>query len=112
LSGFSVNNSDSRHIDHIVYIEFFCECMFCGDADLLACSPYRPTVLPPSRPQVTGSESLPVARRPMDFRVPIGSRQNGESGCAEFPVFPLMPEWDCKTQRNLSGQNESSGATE
>ncbi|KAG0568011.1 hypothetical protein KC19_7G179400 [Ceratodon purpureus] len=73
----------------------------------------RPTILPPSRPQGTASESQPVARKPMDFRVPIGSRQSDESRCAEFPVFPLMPGWDCKTQRNsLSGPNESSGIAE
>lgn len=76
-------------------------------------SPYRPTVLPPSRPQVTGSESQPVARKPMDFRVPTGSRQNGENGGAEFPLFPRMTGWDCKTQKNpLPLQNDSSGAAE
>lgn len=69
-------------------------------------SPYRPTVLPPSRPQVTGSESQPIARKPMDFRVPTGNRENGESGSAEFPLYPRMAGWECKAQNDCSGAAE------
>lgn len=69
----------------------------------------RPTVLPPSRPQVNGGGSQPVARPPMDFRVPTGGKQNGEDRSAEFPLFPLMTGWDCKTRReSLSVQNDAS----
>lgn len=61
---------------------------------------YRPTVLPPSRPQVNGTETQPVTQKPMDFRSPIGSNQNVENGGAEFPLFPRMSGWDCKIQKN------------
>ncbi|KAG0581694.1 hypothetical protein M758_3G001200 [Ceratodon purpureus] len=66
----------------------------------------RSTVLPPSRPQVNGGGPQPVARPPMDFRVPTGGKQNGKDRSAEFPLFPLITGWDCKTRReSLSVQN-------
>lgn len=73
----------------------------------------RPTVLPSSRPQMTGNESQPLARKPMDFRVPTVSRRGDASKIAEFPLLPLMTGWDRKAQKDPShGHDDSSGAAE
>lgn len=72
----------------------------------------RPKVLPPSRP-LNGLQSHPLARNPMDFRVPTGACQNGASGGLEFPLLPLMPASDSKTSKDPSqGQRDSFGVAE
>ncbi|CAM6014712.1 unnamed protein product [Sphagnum balticum] len=77
--------------------------------------PRRPAKLrPPHPPGVSSNfQSCPVVRRPVDFRVPTKSYQDGSDKNSSnvglvFPLFPIMSSWDTVSQGKKYDSSKST----
>jgi hypothetical protein len=77
--------------------------------------PRRPAKLrPPHPPGVSSNfQSCPVVRRPVDFRVPTKSYQDGSDKNSSnmglvFPLFPIMSSWDTVSQGKKYDNSKST----